>query len=47
MYDKPGNLNFESKIERVQYKVVIATTGAIQVTSKERLHDELGINVIK
>ena len=42
LYDKPGNLNFESKIEKVQYKACIAITGAIQGTSRERLYDELG-----
>ena len=43
LYDKPGNLNFESKIEKVQYKACIAITGAIQGTSRERLFDELGL----
>ena len=40
MFDKPGNLNFESKIEKVQYKACIAITGAIQGTSRERLCDK-------
>ena len=43
MYDKPGNLNFESKIEKVQYKACIAITGAMQGTPRERLYDELGL----
>ena len=43
LYDKPGNLNFESKTEKVQYKACIAITGAIQGTSRERLYDELGL----
>ena len=43
LYDKPGNINFESKIEKVQYKACIAITGAIQGTSRERLYDELGL----
>ena len=30
LYDKPGNLNFESKVEKVQYKACISITGAIQ-----------------
>ena len=38
LYDKPGNLNFESKIEKVQYKARIAITCAIQGTSRERLY---------
>ena len=43
LYDKPGNLNFESKIEKVQYKACISITGAIQGTSRERPYDELGL----
>ena len=43
LYDKPGNLNFESKIEKAQYKACIAITAAIQRTSRERLYDELGL----
>ena len=43
LYDKPGNLYFESKTEKVQYKACIAITGAIQGTSRERLYDELGL----
>ena len=43
MYDKPDNLNFESKIEKVQYKACIAITGAIQVTSREQHYDESGL----
>ena len=47
LYDKPGNQNFENKIERVQYKACIAITGAIQGSSKERLYDELGLISLK
>ena len=43
LYDKLGNLNFESKIEKIQYKACIAITGALQRTSRERLYDELGL----
>ena len=41
--DKPGNLNFESRIEKVQYEACIAITGAINGTSREQLYDELGL----
>ena len=41
LYDKLGNINFERKIEKVQYKACIAIVGAIQRTSLERLNDEL------
>ena len=43
LYDKPGNLNFESKTEKVQYKACIAITGSVQETSRERLYDELDL----
>ena len=43
LYDKPGNLNFESEIEKVQYRPCITITSAIQGTSRERLCDELGL----
>ena len=39
--DKPNNKNFQNKMEKVQY---IAITGGIQVTSRERLYDELGLH---
>ena len=43
LYDKPGNLTFDSKIEKVQYKACIAIAGSIQETSRERFYDELGL----
>ena len=42
-YDKPGNVNFESKLERVQYKACLAITGAIQVTNMDSIYAELGL----
>ena len=42
-YDKPGNLNFESKTENVESKACFAITGAIQGTSREQLYDEFGL----
>ena len=47
LYDKPGNQNFENKIEKVQYSACIAITGAIQGSSKERLYDELSLYSLK
>ena len=41
LYDKPDNQNFESKIEKAQYKARIAITGAIQGTSRKRFYDEM------
>ena len=46
LYDKPGNLKFKSKIEKVQYKTCIAITGAIPETSGEQLHHELGLMLL-
>ena len=43
LYDKPNNENFQSKIERVQYREFWAITGVIQITSKEKNYDELGL----
>ena len=42
IYDKPNNESFKNKIEKVQYKVCIAITDAVQGTSQEHLYQELG-----
>ena len=42
LYDKPENENFQNKLEKVQYTACLPTTGAIQGTSRPRLHDKLG-----
>ena len=42
-YDKLGNLNFESKIEKAQYKACIQGTRDIQGICREQLYDELGL----
>ena len=41
-YDKPENENFQNKLEKVQYTACLPITGAIQRTSRQKLHDELG-----
>ena len=41
MHDKPNNDSFTSKLERVQYKACLATTGGFKV--HERLNKELGL----
>ena len=45
-YDKPKNQNFESKLEKVQYKACLAITGAIQGTSRQRKYEELGLHTL-
>ena len=37
IYDKPGNVNFESKLERVQCSVCIVITCAIRGTNRDRI----------
>ena len=43
LYDKLDNENFINKVEKVQFKDCLATTGAIEGTSKEKLYDKLGL----
>ena len=44
LYDKPNNENFQNKFEKVQYRVCLAITGAVQGTSRTKLYDELGLH---
>ena len=44
LYDKPGNQNFQNKLEQVQYKACLVITGAIQETSRQKIYDELGLH---
>ena len=41
LHDKPGNENFQNKLEKVKCRACIAKTGAIQGTSRQKLYDEL------
>ena len=43
IYDKPGNVSFESKLERVQCNTCSATTGAIRGTNRDSIYAELGL----
>ena len=40
IYDQPNNASLSDKIDSVQYHAVLATTGAIKGTSKEKLYQE-------
>ena len=44
IFDKPNNESFKSRTESIQYKVCVAITGAIQGSSREHLHRELGLD---
>ena len=41
IYDEPNNINIFNKIESLQYNAVLAITGAIIGSSKEKLFQEL------
>ena len=43
IYDKPGNVKFESKLERVEYNACLAITGAIRRTNRDSIYAELGL----
>ena len=46
IYDQPNNSSLSDKIENVQYNAVLAITGAIRGTSKEKLYQDLGLNLL-
>ena len=39
LYDKPGNANFESKLERAQFNAWLAITGAIWGTNRDSMQN--------
>ena len=43
IYHKPCNVNFESKLKRVQYNACFTITGAIQGTNRDSIYAELGL----
>ena len=47
IYDQPHNESVCEKLESVQYKVVLAITGAIQGTSHEKIDQELGLKSLR
>ena len=47
IYDKAYNGSFHHKLELNQYNVCLTITGAIRVTSKERLYQELGFESLQ
>ena len=46
LYDKPENENFQNILEKVQHRACPAITGAIQGTSRQKFHDELGLHLL-
>ena len=47
IYDHPHNSSFCEKLESVQYKAVLAITGAIQGTSRKKIFQELVLESLK
>ena len=46
IYDLPSKASFSKKIEPVQYNSVLAITGTIKGSSREKLYQELGIEYL-
>ena len=47
LYDKRENENFQNKLEKGQYRACIATTGAMQGTSSQKLYNKLGLHSLR
>ena len=47
IYDKPHKGTFIEKIQRVQYNACLVITGAFKGTSRERLYQELELELLK
>ena len=47
LYDQAYNASFHQKLEKIQYNVCIAITGAVRGTSKEKIHQEVGLESLE
>ena len=47
IYDQAYNSAFHDKLESIQYNACLAITGAIRGTSKEKIFQELGLELLK
>ena len=47
IYDQPQNESFCEKLESVHYKTTLAITDAIQGTSRDKIHQESGLESLK
>ena len=47
IFDKPSNATISIQIESGQYNAALAITGTIRGTSKEKLYQELGFEIMK
>ena len=47
IYDQAYNLSFHQKLESIQYNAVLALTGAIRGSAREKLYQELGLEFLQ
>ena len=47
IYDQTHNLSFHEKLESIQYNVVLALTGLIRGSSREKLYQELYVESLQ
>ena len=47
IYDQAYNASFHSKPDSIQYNATLAITGAVRKTSKDKLYDELGWEILE
>ena len=47
IYDQMYNVSFQQRVESIQYNAALAITGAIRVTSNEKLFKELGLESLQ
>ena len=47
IYDQAYNVFFYQKLDFIQYNAALAITGAIRLTSKEKLYHELGFESLR
>ena len=47
LYDQAYNASFHQKLEKIRYSACIAITGAIRSLSKEKIYQELGVELLE
>ena len=47
IYDRAYNTSFHQNIKSIQYNAALAITGAVRVTSREKLYQELGFEFLQ
>ena len=47
LYDQAFNLSFQQKLQSIQYRPGLAITGAIQGTSREKIYQVLGLELLQ